>query len=635
MYPSLLEMDRPFGSFASNGHLTNNHSNSRLTLSWKDLSVWGARKRTFWGRKKEQTQILRNVSGIARGGRLIAIMGASGAGKTTLLATISQRTKGECSGEIRVNGKVVGRDLLRKISGFVPQQDLAVDSLTVREHMEFMGNLKVVNGMRNSERTRWVKSLLSELNLLKCEDTRLSALSGGERKRLSLAVQLLTDPPILFCDEPTTGLDSFSAAVVVEKLRLLSERGMAIVCTIHQPASGIFDLFHELILLAGGRVAYQGEVSAANQYFSSKGLRCPATYSAAEFYVTQLAIRPGKEDKCTKQVLWLCDQFAASPEGNALQQAIDEGGIVSDGPCAIQWKHQLGDYINNKALSTPSRAWQLYWILWRSMVAARRDKTDIMVRMLFFMFVGLVISMPFVGTEKDQRGIQNTQGLFYLIVVETIFTFAYSVFNTFPQEIPILLREISDDLYKPGPYYLSKMIMLIPRCIVGPFFYVLLIFSVVGLNGGFLGFLALCVPVMLCAASATAYGCMMSALFESVSTASLLSVPIDLVTISFSGLFLRLSSLPIYLSWLKYLSQFYFSNEAVSILQWQQVTDLECWDDIPGAPCLHNGEEVLENYGFSTSNLSLDLLGLSAIYCVSHLVGFLAIVKRSKAQAIY
>jgi ATP-binding cassette, subfamily G (WHITE), eye pigment precursor transporter len=81
-------------------------------------------------------------------------------------------------------------------------------------------------------------------------------------------IQLLTDPLVLFCDEPTTGLDSYSATVVIEKLRALSERGMAIVCTIHQPTSGIFDLFHELILMASGRVAYQGEVAAANQYFS-------------------------------------------------------------------------------------------------------------------------------------------------------------------------------------------------------------------------------------------------------------------------------------------------------------------------------------------------------------------------------
>ncbi|XP_065345622.1 protein white-like isoform X1 [Cloeon dipterum] len=629
MYPSLLEMEKPFNGFESNGH---HNSNSRLALTWKDLSVWGSKKRNFWGTSKERTHILKNVSGIAKGGRLIAIMGASGAGKTTLLATISQRIKGESTGEIRMNGKVVDRDFMRQISGFVPQQDLAIEALTVREHMAFMSNLKVAKGMRHNERARWVKSLLSELNLLKCEHTRLSALSGGERKRLSLAVQLLTDPPILFCDEPTTGLDSYSAAVVVEKLRHLSERGMAIVCTIHQPASGIFDLFHELILLASGRVAYQGEVAAANQYFSSKGLRCPATYSAAEFYVTQLAIRPGKEAKCINQVSWLCDEFASSPEGFALQQTIDDG---EDGPCTVQWKHQLGDYINSKALSTPSRSTQLYWIMWRSMVAARRNKAEIITRMVFFMFVGLVISVPFIGTEKDQRGVQNIQGLFYLIVVETIFTFAYSVFNTFPQEIPVLLREISDNLYLPGPYYVSKMVLLIPRCIIGPFFYVMLIFCVVGLNGGVLGFLALCIPVMMCAASASAYGCMMSALFESVSTASLLSVPIDLVTIAFSGLFLRLSSLPAYLSWLKYLSQFYFSNEAVSILQWQQVSGIECWDDIPGAPCLHNGDEVLQNYGFDPANLPLDFLGLSSIYCITHLIGFLSILIRSKAQAIY
>jgi ABC-type multidrug transport system ATPase subunit len=90
----------------------------------------------------------------------------------------------------------------------------------------------------------------------------------NRNNNILIVLQLLTDPPLLFCDEPTTGLDSYSAGAVVEKLRRLSSRGMAVVCTIHQPASGIFDLFHELILLAGGRVAYQGDVRAAHTYFS-------------------------------------------------------------------------------------------------------------------------------------------------------------------------------------------------------------------------------------------------------------------------------------------------------------------------------------------------------------------------------
>lgn len=112
-----------------------------------------------------------------------------------------------------------------------------------------------------TQRNRRISSLLSELGLAKCAYTTLGELSGGELKRLSLAVQLLTDPVLLFCDEPTTGLDSYNAGIVVESLRSFASRGKAVICTIHQPASGLFDLFHEVLLLAGGRVAFHGNVS--------------------------------------------------------------------------------------------------------------------------------------------------------------------------------------------------------------------------------------------------------------------------------------------------------------------------------------------------------------------------------------
>nr|CAD7595248.1 unnamed protein product [Timema genevievae] len=145
--------------------------------------------------------------------------------------------------------------------------------------------------------------------------------------------------------------------------------------------------------------------------------------------------------------------------------------------------------------------------------------------------VGLLISLPYLNLNSDeQTGIQNMQGLLYLIVTETIFTYTYSVFHTFPQEIPLLLREIGNGLYRPGPYYISKMIILIPRAILGPFIYTGLIFYIAGLQGGVTGFLLFCIPVISSAIAATAYGSVMSASFESVSTASLLSVPVDFIS---------------------------------------------------------------------------------------------------------
>lgn len=115
--------------------------------------------------------------------------------------------------------------------------------------------------------------LSAHLGLKKILDSRLSVLSGGERKKVALAVQLINDPPILFCDEITTGLDSYSAAHIINTLRRVAHSGKIVICTIHQPASGVFDQFQEVILLANGRLAYQGSVDLVNDVFRKYGLK--------------------------------------------------------------------------------------------------------------------------------------------------------------------------------------------------------------------------------------------------------------------------------------------------------------------------------------------------------------------------
>lgn len=633
---------------------------SSMTLAWNDLSVWVKRRKEGAGllsrQKYEHKQILNNVCGVAKSGSLMAIMGASGAGKTTLLATVSQRCKGITRGDILVNGHAVDAKFMCQVSGFVPQQDLAVECLTVREHLEFMARLKMDQRVRASQRHRRILSLLMDLGLSKCCHTQLRRLSGGERRRVSLAVQLLTDPPFLFCDEPTTGLDSYSAGAVVEHLRLFAARGKAVICTIHQPASGIFDLFHQVLLVAGGRTAFFGDVADASRHFDNLGLVCPSTFNQAEFLVSQLAVIPGREGECMKKVQWLCDEFDNSKYGQALSDQLaahtgrflrsdDASETSSQGHSLTRvgrtWSVASHDSYENSEefqkylnIKKPKKFTQFYWLVWRSLIEIRRQPTDILIRLGMLMFIAVLISTPYVSITMDQKGIQNMQGFLYLIVTEIIFAYSYSVFHTFPHEMPVLLREIGNGLYTPGPYYVSKMLILLPRAIVEPFLYTLVVFLVGGLTGGIVDFLLLLVPVLSCAIAATAYGCLMSASFESIETAAMVSVPYEFISVTFSGLYIQLGNLPARLAWVPFVSLFYYGNEAVSILQWQKIDSIAC-DEDPGIPCITNGEGVLEKYGYRGTDLGLDIAGLAGIYVFCHVFGFIALWRRSKRQAVY
>lgn len=128
-----------------------------------------------------------------------------------------------------------------------------------------------------------IDMILDSLHLLHTKRTYCGTLSGGQRKRLSIALELLDNRPILFLDEPTTGLDSLSATHCVRLLHNLAHEGRTIVCTIHQPAGTVFEMFDQVYVLAGGRSIYQGSAENTVAFLSSNGLHCPQYHNSADY----------------------------------------------------------------------------------------------------------------------------------------------------------------------------------------------------------------------------------------------------------------------------------------------------------------------------------------------------------------
>ena len=239
-------------------------------------------------------QILTGIQGAARPGELMAIMGASGAGKTTFLDILARKNKkGMVQGSFYVNGEKVLDDDFRGVIGFVDQEDAMLPTLTVHETILDSALLRLPRDMSFAAKHQKVEDVERQLGIyhirhqiIGSEDVNGRGISGGEKRRVGIACELVTSPSILFLDEPTSGLDAYNAFNVVECLvDLVKNYQRTVIFTIHQPRSNIVALFDQLVLLASGRAVYSGPLSSCQAYFDNIGYPCPPGFNIADYLV--------------------------------------------------------------------------------------------------------------------------------------------------------------------------------------------------------------------------------------------------------------------------------------------------------------------------------------------------------------
>ncbi|XVF69601.1 hypothetical protein PTKIN_Ptkin11bG0094200 [Pterospermum kingtungense] len=257
-------------------------------LIWQDLTV----VLPNFGNKPTK-RLLQGLSGYAEPGRIMAIMGPSGSGKSTLLDSLAGRLARNVvmTGNILLNGKKKRLDYGGvKFQAYVTQEDVMLGTLTVRETVTYSAHLRLPNNLNKEEVKDIVEGTIMEMGLQDCADTvignwHLRGISGGEKKRLSIALEILTMPKILFLDEPTSGLDSASAFFVVQALRNSARDGRTVISSIHQPSSEVFMLFDDLFLLSGGETVYFGEAKMAVEFFAEAGVPCPSRRNPSDHFL--------------------------------------------------------------------------------------------------------------------------------------------------------------------------------------------------------------------------------------------------------------------------------------------------------------------------------------------------------------
>ncbi|ODV71141.1 pleiotropic drug resistance protein PDR [Cyberlindnera jadinii NRRL Y-1542] len=367
--------------------------------------------------KTEEREILAGVDGWVKPGTLTALMGASGAGKTTLLDVLASRvTMGVVTGNMFVNGHLRDSSFQRS-TGYVQQQDLHLDTATVREALRFSAYLRQPSSVSKKEKDDYVEEVIKILDMQKYADAVVGVAGEGlnveQRKRLTIGVELAAKPKLLlFFDEPTSGLDSQTAWSICQLMRKLANHGQAILCTIHQPSAILMQEFDRLLFLArGGRTVYFGDLGKNCQtlidYFESHGSpKCPPEANPAEWMLHVIGAAPGSHANQDYHQVWL-----ESDERKAVLAELDhmEKELV---------KLPKDESIGNDEFAAPF--YKQFWLVTeRVFQQTFRTPSYIWSKLCLSIIPSIYIGFVFFNANATMQGLQNQ--MFSVLMFITIF----------------------------------------------------------------------------------------------------------------------------------------------------------------------------------------------------------------------
>ncbi|KAJ0396124.1 hypothetical protein P43SY_008089 [Pythium insidiosum] len=568
-----------------------------LTLAWSHLQL-NVQERDPSTRLTRTKPLLSDVSGAARPGELLVIMGPSGAGKSTLLDCISGRNA-LVQGDVSVNGGA-WTAATRRLASFIYQDDLFYETLTVREHLVFQARLRMGPTADRDVLVERVLSVMEDVGLSRRTDeiiggARGSGLSGGERKRLSIASELLSDPSILFVDEPTSGVDSAMAQTIVRLLRRLAHiEGRTVVATIHQPSAMVFALFDRLYLLSEGRVVFDGAAAHAVSYFGSIGFPCPQDANPADYFMDQLVVLDKESD----------------PAGVArLQRLVDawrNRNVAGALPCTTEMK-PIGQPTTTRSL------WSEIAILTRRQ-GRRLIRDPLKTRTGIFqsLFVAWLIgSLYFQLKTNTPRAVQNISGMLFFININQTFTAAIPAFTAISVERPMLMREYEAGRYNLLAWFIAKNLSELPFQLLHPLVFFTPTFLATGIGAGSASaYFEMLVILILVNSAAVALGYVVSCVCRRGDIAPIIGVAALLPFFLFGGLLINPNDLVPAFKWIRSIATIRYGFDGLMI---------SCWNHQNVAPDLEqsvgvHGALVLRRFGIVDESIlssAFILLGLN------------------------
>eukprot|EP00898_Chlorokybus_atmophyticus_P007407 jgi/Chlat1/7668/Chrsp64S07172 len=629
----------------TNGHNGSNASNGMamlaaegIVITCKNLSYTIVIKPNRQQRKAGvkhpyDKKILDGVTGFFRPRELTALMGPSGAGKTTLLDVIAGRKNvGQETGELLFGGARRPK-LFKKMAAYVEQQDTLAPNLTVYEMLLYSALLKMTQSTPLAVKKDRVEKIIAALGLRSVRDTKIGSnlirgISGGQKKRVNIGVELMFNPSMLFLDEPTSGLDSATSHDIIRVVRGLADGGRTVICTIHQPSSDIYSLFDELLLLCQGQLVYLGKAQEAVPYFVSQGFYFHQGSNAAEYLieVTGGGISEGVDYDFHRAY---AESELRKHNDNTLEQLLLSAGATTavggaDGGDKQQSTVALAGSKSKYETSFPFATWTL---LRRRAASSYQDRQYFGTRIMSRLFVGALIATVWANQGFDQFGLNNLVALNYLI--PTFFGMSATLYVPFIlTERPLFLRERHDGMYRVSSFFMATVLVEYPALVVSTILFALIVYWSVGFISTFIRVIYFILVLAMESVCALSYAVMIGAVSPTPEVAGILAPLTLILFMIFSGFLILKPSIPHYWIWAHYISFFTFTFEGLVVNQFggDQLNADYTSHCKPNQQCqIHSGRDVLHRYDLEGINKWHNIGWLAVLWAGYSLLAFLAL----------
>ncbi|XP_074280493.1 pleiotropic drug resistance protein 1-like [Silene latifolia] len=534
---------------------------------------------------EDRLELLKGVSGAFRPGVLTALMGVSGAGKTTLMDVLAGRkTGGYIDGDIKISGYEKKQETFARVSGYCEQADIHSPHLTVHESLVFSAWLRLSSDVDAEARKTFVEEVMElvELDSLRYALIGLPGVNGlstEQRKRLTIAVELVANPSIIFMDEPTSGLDARAAAIVMRTVRNTVNTGRTVVCTIHQPSIDIFDAFDELLLLKrGGTQIYFGPIGRHGcdliKYF--EGIRGvhkikdgynPATWMLE---VTSMAQE-------TQLGVDFSELYKNSDLYRRNKATIQQHSIPAPGSKDLYFPTQYSQPVLTQFMAC----------LWKQHCSYWRNTMYTAMRLFFAIFVGVMFGSIFWklgSTTNKQQALLNAMGSMYTAVLFLGIQNSSGVQPVVFVERTVFYRERAAGMYSALPYAFSQVLIEMPYCFFQTAFYGITVYAMMGFQWTAAKFLYYLYFMYFTLLYFTYYGMMSVGVTPNPSIAAIVSSAFYGIWQVFSGFLIPRPRMPVWWRWYYWLCPISWSLYGLLVSQFGdlEITVIDLEGDLKG-----------------------------------------------------